>query len=106
MLPVTIAAGQPHGYAGFGVLAGLQISRCHTTHNQYIRPALKDVKKRDRMKHLREIADSAGAELVFLRQGKHEVSSLGGEQLYIPRHREISRGVATTIMERARRSLR
>jgi len=65
-----------------------------------------EVKKRDLMKHLREVADSAGAELVFLRQGKHEVWSLGGERLYIPRHREISRGVAATIMERARRSLR
>jgi len=64
------------------------------------------VKKRDLMKHLREIANSAGTELVFLREGKHEVWSLGGERLYIPRHREISEGVAASIIKRARSTLR
>ena len=58
------------------------------------------------MKQLQEIADSTGAELVGLRQGKHEVWSLGGERLYIPRHREISRGVAASIMEMAWSRLR
>lgn len=46
------------------------------------------------MNHLREVANEAGTELVFLWEGKHEAWSLGSERLYIPRHRKISEGVA------------
>ena len=58
------------------------------------------------MKRLREIAKSANTEFTFVREGKHEVWSLGGERLYIPRHREISEGVAASILKRARSVLR
>ena len=58
------------------------------------------------MTHLRAIATLTGTEVVFLREGKHEVWSLGGERLYIPRHREISEGVAASTIKRARSTLR
>ena len=45
------------------------------------------MKKRDLLKHLQDIARSADTDLVFLREGKHEVWCLGGERLYVPRHR-------------------
>ena len=99
-------AGQPTALRLRSSLRFENVTLPHHLQSAYTPGTLKDVKKRDLMKHLREIADSAGAELVFLRQGKHEVWSLGGERLYIPRHREISRGVAASIMKRARSRLR
>ena len=63
------------------------------------------MKKRDLLKHLQDIARSADTDLVFLREGKHEVWCLDGERLYVPRHREVSEGVARSILKRARKTV-
>ena len=47
------------------------------------------------------VASSADVKPSNMRYG-----GLGGERLYIPRHREISKGVAASIIKRARSSLR
>jgi hypothetical protein len=62
------------------------------------------MKKRELMRRLRGIAADADLELAFLRQGaNHELWSLGGQRLTIPRHREINertaRGIITTAQE-------
>jgi mRNA interferase HicA len=60
------------------------------------------VKKRELVKRLREIAGSAGVMLLLVRQGgNHEIWSIGGELLVIPRHREINERTARSIIERA-----
>ena len=64
------------------------------------------VKKRDLLDQLREIAKSADNDFVFLREGKHEVWLVGGQRSYIPRHRDISEGVARNILKRARKTVR
>ena len=56
------------------------------------------------MKRIRAIADSAGAELVFVRQGgSHEIWSLDGGRLVIPRHRNINEHTANGVLAEARR---
>ena len=60
------------------------------------------MKKRDLVKHLRAVARAAGANLVFVREGaNHEVWTIAGERLVIPRHREINEHTARAIMRRA-----
>ena len=62
------------------------------------------MKKRELMKGIRATADSAGAELVFVRQGSnHEIWSLGGGRLVIPRHRNINEHTANSVLTEARR---
>ena len=62
------------------------------------------MKKRELMKRIRDTADSAGAELVFVRQGgNHEIWSLGGGRLVIPRHRNINERTAKGVLAEARR---
>lgn len=62
------------------------------------------MKKRELMKRIRAIADSAGAELVLVRQGgSHEIWSLGGGRLVIPRHRNINEHTANGVLAEARR---
>lgn len=65
------------------------------------------MKKRELMKRLRAVAADAGLELEFVRQGaNHELWSLGGQRLTIPRHREINErtahGIITTAQEATR----
>ena len=62
------------------------------------------MKKREMMKRIRAIADSAGAELVFVLQGgSHEIWNLGGGRLVIPRHRNINEHTANGVLAEARR---
>ena len=57
------------------------------------------------MKRIREIADTGGAELEFLREGgNHEMWSIGGERLVIPRHREINEYTARNIISKAKKA--
>lgn len=65
------------------------------------------MKKRELMKRLRAIAADADLDLEFVRQGtNHELWSLGGQRLTIPRHREINErtahGIITTAQEATR----
>ena len=60
------------------------------------------MKKRDLVKHLQLIARAAGTNLVFVREGaNHEVWTIAGERLVIPRHREINEHAARAIIRRA-----
>ena len=54
------------------------------------------------MKRLRAIAKSADVELDFVREGgNHEIWTLGGERLVIPRHREVNEHTAERIIRKA-----
>ena len=56
------------------------------------------------MSRLRSIAKAGGAELSLVRQGdSHEIWTLGGERLVIPRHREINERTADGIIAEAMR---
>jgi hypothetical protein len=60
------------------------------------------MKKRDLMKQLRSIAKGAQVDLELIREGaNHELWSLGGIRLIIPRHREINQRTAEGIVKRA-----
>ena len=60
------------------------------------------VKKRDLMKRLRAIAESADVELDLVREGgNHEIWTLAGERLVIPRHREVNERTAEGIIRKA-----
>ncbi len=60
------------------------------------------MKKRDLVKHLQQVARAAGTDLVFVREGaNHEVWTVAGERLVIPRHREINEHTARAIIRRA-----
>ena len=60
------------------------------------------MKKRDLVKHLRAVARAAGTNLAFVREGaNHEVWTIAGERLVIPRHREINEHTARAIIGRA-----
>ncbi len=60
------------------------------------------MKKRDLVKHLRQIAQSADTELEFVREGRnHEIWTLDGERIVIPRHREINERLARSIIAKA-----
>lgn len=62
------------------------------------------MKKRELMSRLRSIAKASGVELSLVRQGgSHEIWTLGGERLVIPRHREISERTADGIIAEAMR---
>lgn len=61
------------------------------------------MKKRDLIKHLREIAKAAETELGFIREGaNHEIWTIGGQRLVIPRHREINERTAQGIINKAK----
>lgn len=63
------------------------------------------MKRRELIKRLTIITTEARTELVFLREGSnHEVWSIGGERIVIPRHREINERTARSIIEQARRA--
>ncbi|RLE19321.1 MAG: hypothetical protein DRJ50_12310 [Actinobacteria bacterium] len=60
------------------------------------------MKKRDLVKHLQLVARAAGTNLAFVREGaNHEVWTIAGERLVIPRHREINERTARAIIRRA-----
>ena len=64
------------------------------------------MKRRELIKRLTTITTVAGTELIFLREGSnHEVWSIGGERIVIPRHREINERTARSIIEQARRAV-
>lgn len=57
------------------------------------------VNKRTLIKQIRAIAKKDGLELTFLREGgNHEIWSIGGQRLVIPRHREINEYTARSII--------
>jgi mRNA interferase HicA len=61
------------------------------------------VKKRDLIKQLRATAKAADTDLEFVREGaNHEVWTIGGERLVIPRHREINEHTARGIIKKAK----
>lgn len=61
------------------------------------------MKKRELMSRLRSIAKADGAELNLVRQGgSHEIRTLAGERLVIPRHREINERTADGGRHRCR----
>lgn len=63
------------------------------------------VKKRELIKRLRAISSATGTELVFPREGSnHELWSIVGERIVIPRHREVNERTARSIIEQARRA--
>jgi len=54
------------------------------------------------MKRLHSIAKAAQVDLELVREGaNHELWSLGGIRLIIPRHREINQRTAEGIMKKA-----
>lgn len=60
------------------------------------------MKRRDLIKQIRDAANTAGLELVSLRnRGGHEVSSLDGLRIPVPDHREIAEGTARSIQRQA-----
>ena len=60
------------------------------------------VKKRELLKQLRAIAREAEVDLELIREGaNHELWSLGGIRLVIPRHREINQRTAEGIVKTA-----
>lgn len=63
------------------------------------------MKQRELIKRLRAIGSESGTELVFLREGSnHELWTIAGERIVIPRHREINEHTARSIIEQARRA--
>lgn len=55
------------------------------------------------MKRLRQVAEAADTELGFVREGgNHELWTIGGERLVIPRHRDINERTAQGIIDRAK----
>jgi mRNA interferase HicA len=55
------------------------------------------------MKRLRAIAKAADADLGLVREGgSHEIWTLAGERLVIPRHNEINELTARGIIEKAK----
>jgi predicted RNA binding protein YcfA (HicA-like mRNA interferase family) len=60
------------------------------------------MKRRDLIRHLRNAADEAGLEFTSLRNtGGHEVFSLDGLRIPIPKQREIAEGTARSIERQA-----
>lgn len=56
------------------------------------------------MSRIRSMANTGGVDLRFVRQGgSHEIWTLGGKRLVIPRHREINERTAEGILADARR---
>jgi hypothetical protein len=64
------------------------------------------VKQRDLLKELRRIAAAKDGDLRLIRTtGDHDIYRIGdGQNLPIPRHREIGENLARTIIEAATRS--
>lgn len=61
------------------------------------------MKKRTLMKELRSVARAAGVRLEFVREGgNHEIWTIAGERLVIPRHREVNELTAQGVIKRAR----
>ena len=61
------------------------------------------MKKRDLIKQLRTLAAQRGHDLGFVREGRnHEVWTIGGTRIVIPRHREINERTAQNILTRAK----
>lgn len=61
------------------------------------------MKRRDLVKHLQTVARAAGTNLAFVREGaNHEVWTIAGKRLVIPRHREINEHTARAIIRRAK----
>jgi len=61
------------------------------------------VKKRDLVKQLRAIAKNAEVDLTFVREGgNHEIWTIAGARLVIPRHREINERTANGIIKKAK----
>jgi hypothetical protein len=59
------------------------------------------VKRRDLINKIRTAATGADVAFGSIRdRGDHEVFSLGGIRLAIPRHREIAEGTAQAILKR------
>lgn len=59
------------------------------------------MKKVDLIKRLSEIAKDNKKELTFVRQGKHEVWAIGTFTFPIPRHNEIDKHTAQSIINKA-----
>ncbi len=60
------------------------------------------MKKRDLVKRLRKIAKAGNTELTFVREGgNHEIWTIRGERIVIPRHREINEHTANGIIKKA-----
>lgn len=61
------------------------------------------MKKRTLMRELRSVAKAAGVELVFIREGgNHEIWTIAGERLVIPRHRQVNALTAQGVIRRAK----
>ena len=61
------------------------------------------MKKRELLRRLRSIARSADVELNFTREGaNHEIWTIDGERLVIPRHRDVNERTAYSIIRRAK----
>ncbi len=60
------------------------------------------MKRRDRIKAIRDAASAAGLGFVSLRNtGGHDVFSLDGLRIAVPNHRQIAEGTARSIMRQA-----
>jgi predicted RNA binding protein YcfA (HicA-like mRNA interferase family) len=60
------------------------------------------MKRRDLLRQLRDAANDSGLEFTSLRNtGGHEVFSLDGLRIAVPKHREIAEGTAKSIMRQA-----
>lgn len=60
------------------------------------------MKKRDLIKSLRATAQAADMDFDFVREGtNHEIWTIGGERLVIPRHREVNERTAQSILRKA-----
>ena len=65
------------------------------------------MKRRKLVRLLRVIARSADTEFKFIREGRsHQIWTIGGERVYIPRHREVNEHTARAILKEARKAVR
>jgi predicted RNA binding protein YcfA (HicA-like mRNA interferase family) len=59
------------------------------------------VKQRELIHRIAAAAEAAGVEFVQVREGaSHTLYRCGGQQVVIPRHREVRPGTAETIMRK------
>lgn len=60
------------------------------------------MQKRVLLRELRQVAVGKGVDLVFVRQGRHEVYAINDVLLPVPRHSEIAKGLALELIQRAK----
>ncbi|WP_147305412.1 hypothetical protein [Subtercola boreus] len=57
------------------------------------------MKSRDLDKRIRQLAKTAGASVLFDNGGKHDVFTVNGTLVVVPRHSEIGEMLARTIIK-------